>query len=161
MPAGLPALPTRVLGPRITKYNAALENSLYLSTHQRVGGARTGARPRARRELGWLEGGHAEEPAAAHAAVRDGARLRGLGAPEAHHHAPARGARPARVRAVRQPRSRRRLRRVAHLRRHLFLRLCALLHLERRRLAAGAAVVVGGGGAPVRSSSRWSRAAVV
>lgn len=90
MPAGLPALPTRVLGPRITKYNAALENSLYLSTHQRVGGARTGARPRARRELGWLEGGHAEEPAAAHAAVRDGARLRGLGAPEAHHHAPAR-----------------------------------------------------------------------
>jgi len=65
--------------------------------------ARSGRRP-ARR----LEGGDAEEPAAAHAAVGDGARLGGLlRAPEAYHDAPTRGARPARVRAVRQPGPRR------------------------------------------------------
>jgi len=55
-----------------------------------------------------LEGGHPKEPAAAHAAVGDGAGLGGQRAPEAHDDAPARGARPARVRAVRQPRPRRR-----------------------------------------------------
>ena len=56
-----------------------------------------------------LGGGHPKEPAAAHAAVGDGAGFGGhQRAPEAHDDAPARGARPARVRAVRQPRPRRR-----------------------------------------------------
>jgi hypothetical protein len=52
-----------------------------------------------------LEGGDAEEPSAAHAAVGHGARLgRALGAREGHYDTPARGARPARMPAVQEPR---------------------------------------------------------
>jgi hypothetical protein len=50
-----------------------------------------------------LDRRNAEEPAAAHAAVGDGAGLGGVHAPEAHHDPLARCARPARVPAVRQP----------------------------------------------------------
>jgi hypothetical protein len=89
-----------------------------------------------------LEVGDAEEPSAAHAAVGHGARLgRALGALEAHYDTPARGARPARVQAVRESRPRRRA-----LEQFVLCRRLAVVHHGSRLVWLIVCSPVGGGG---------------